>query len=295
MIKVRRLASVRLETPDIERQIDYFSQILGLTLIERTNGTAYLSCVNDHHCIALVKGAESRCTTLSFQVAPDTDLEAAMRQLGGTETAVAIKSDPEPGISKALSFTDPKGTAIELFGICEEFSHPYGTAGVVPVKLAHVAFNTVDAPKVAEFYCRALGFAKADQIEDYFIFLRCNADHHTVNFVESQRTKMHHLAFELRDVGHLVSACDFLGHSGYRMIWGPGRHVRGHNIFTYHRNPEGQIIELFVQLDQMNDPELGVYEPRPWHAQRPHKPQRWSRDIRATNLWGGPPPEGFMD
>ena len=38
MINVKRISHATFETPDIDRQIDYFTQIAGLTLTERENG-----------------------------------------------------------------------------------------------------------------------------------------------------------------------------------------------------------------------------------------------------------------
>src|SRR5215203_2675947 len=88
--------------------------------------------------------------------------------------------------------------------------------------------------------------------------MRCGPDHHTVNFVRSQRTQMHHIAFELKDWAQIQSACDFLGSKNIQLAWGPGRHGPGHNIYTYHRNPDDQIIELFTELDKMLDEDLAT-------------------------------------
>ena len=85
------------------------------------------------------------------------------------------------------------------------------------------------------------------------MFMRCGPDHHTVNFVRGKRTQMHHIAFELKDWAQIQSACDFLGCKNIPIIWGPGRHGPGHNIYTYHRNPDDQIIEMFTELDKMLD------------------------------------------
>jgi hypothetical protein len=106
---------------------------------------------------------------------------------------------------------------------------------------------------------------------------------------------MHHIAFELRDWGHVQVACDILGRSGHPLVWGPGRHGMGHNIYTYHRDPDGQIVELFTELDQINDEELGFFEPRPWHEDRPQRPKVWQPGVYAANLWGVAPPADFLD
>ena len=57
-------------------------------------------------------------------------------------------------------------------------------------------------------------------------------------------------------------------------MWGPVRHGPGHNVATYHRNPEEQTIELFIELDLMKDEELGYFDPRPWHRDTPQRPKR---------------------
>jgi hypothetical protein len=79
------------------------------------------------------------------------------------------------------------------------------------------------------------------------------------------------------------------------IIWGPGRHIIGHNIFIYHRNTDRLIVECYTGLDQMADETLGHFEPRPWHQDQPQRPKVWPADT-AGNYWsGGRPPIGFGD
>jgi hypothetical protein len=117
--------------------------------------------------------------------------------------------------------------------------------------------------------------------------MRCGPDHHTINFVRGKRTQMHHVAFELKDWPQVQVACDFLGARKIPIIWGPGRHGPGHNIYTYHRNPDDQIIEMFTELDKMLDEDLGYFEPRPWHRDHPQVPKVWQ--TFPTDIWGSPP------
>jgi len=146
---------------------------------------------------------------------------------------------------------------------------------------------------VTKFYCDVLGFRESDWMGDFFSFLRCGRDHHTINLMQIDANRHFHTAFELRDWAHLQTACDFLSLNGYKLIWGPGRHGIGHNLFAYHRAPNGLITELFAELDQVNE-ELGYFEPRPWHRDRPQKPKVWPKDPAAANLWGIMPPDEMM-
>jgi len=45
------------------------------------------------------------------------------------------------------------------------------------------------------------------------------------------------------------------------------------------------VIEFFTDLDQMHDEELGFFEPRPWHQDRPQRPKVWG-DGTLSNWWG---------
>jgi len=295
MIRVRRIAHADFDTPDIDRQVDYYTEILGLTLVAKEKDTAYLANTNDHHSVVLRRGSEARCTRIAFQLAPDADLAGFKAQVEAHGIKVESKKDPEPTIPDMLTFEDTKGTVMEVFRERQPAPQRFGEKGIVPLKLGHIAFNVVNVKKASDFYCDVLGFRVSDWMADFFVFLRCSPDHHTINLVDSQRSKMHHIAFELRNWGHLQTACDFLATKGYPLIWGPGRHGIGHNLFAYHRNPDGQIVELFAELDRINDEELGYFEPRPWHKDRPQKPKVWAKDPSASNIWGIMPPSDFLD
>jgi catechol 2,3-dioxygenase-like lactoylglutathione lyase family enzyme len=161
---------------------------------------------------------------------------------------------------------------------------------VVPHKLGHVAFFTKDVKHATKFYCDVLGFRESDWMGDFFSFLRCGPDHHTINLMQADEDRHFHTAFELRDWAHLQTACDYLSLNGYKLLWGPGRHGIGHNLFAYHRAPNGLITEFFAELDRMNE-ELGYFEPRPWHRDHPRRPKVWKPDPSASNLWGIGPSE----
>jgi len=142
-------------------------------------------------------------------------------------------------------------------------------AAAAVIVACQLAFVVPEPKQYADFYSRVLGFRVSDWIEDWFVFMRCGPDHHTINFVRGKRTQMHHVAFELKDWPQVQAACDFLVSQNITIIWGPGRHGPGHNIYTYHRNPDYQIIEMFTELDKMMDESLGYFDPRPWHRDRP--------------------------
>ncbi|HEY7999792.1 MAG TPA: VOC family protein [Pseudolabrys sp.] len=294
MIRVRKIAHASYEMPDLDKQTEYYTDILGLTLTAKDKDAVYLANTVDHHSVVLRKGAAAQCTRVGFQIAPDADLNEFEKQTRAHGVKTARKKDPEPTISDMLVFEDPKGTQIEVFKRADFAHQKFQSKGVVPHKLGHVAFHCADVKAVAKFYVDVLGFRESDWMADFFVFLRCGPDHHTINLMGTGANRHFHTAFEVRNWGQLQEACDFLSLNGYKTLWGPGRHGIGHNLFAYHRSPNGLITELFAELDQMKDEDLGYFEPRPWHRDNPQRPKVWAKDPSASNLWGPGPPEEMM-
>ena len=88
-----------------------------------------------------------------------------------------------------LTFNDNKGTTIALFKEWSYLGKHLQHHGVGPLKLGHIAW-VVDSPqKTAEFYSKVMGFRVSDWIADFFVFMRCNSDHHTVNFIRGTSPK----------------------------------------------------------------------------------------------------------
>ncbi|NTZ64082.1 VOC family protein [Agrobacterium tumefaciens] len=294
MIKVNRIVYAAFVTPDLDGQVDHYTKVMGLTLVDRDSSAAYLSSSGDRHTVVLRKGPEARCDSLGFQLPPGTDLGDYAKQIGAQGIPTQRQSDCQPEIKDALVFVDTKGTKVEVFVEAPLAGVGFQPSGISPNKLGHVAFNVTDVQAAVKFYCDVLGFKVSDWMGDFFAFLRCGPDHHTINLVSAAKDKMHHIAFELRDWTHIRDACDWLATDRIPLVWGPVRHGIGHNISTYHRNADGQIIELFCELDRVNEA-LEIYEPRRVHQEFPQKGKVWADVPLAANMWGSMPPDGFLD
>ena len=133
-------------------------------------------------------------------------------------------------------FTDPKGTEVEIFSDYTFAQDDGRSAGIMPLKLGHVAYRVDDVQKTVKFYSDVLGFRVSDWRDDTFAFLRCSTDHHTVNFVHDAEPQLHHIAFEVKDWAEIQRACESLARHDIHLVWGPGRHIIGHNVAIYHRN-----------------------------------------------------------
>ena len=220
MINAKRFSHVTLETSDLERQIAYFTEVAGLVVAERENGRAYLATKLGDLVVQLETGEKARCGRLAFQVAPETDFKDIRSGIEAEGLRCQSRNDPAPGISQMLSFEDPKGTVCEVFSTKTLICQPQPVAGIGPIKLGHLAFVVPEPRDYAEFYGRVLGFRVSDSIQDWFVFMRCGPDHHTINFVRGKRTQMHHVAFELKDWAQVQSALRCPGQQKYSPLFG---------------------------------------------------------------------------
>ena len=282
---IHRLGHATFTTPDLERQVAYYSDVLGLSVIERDAKRAFLATKGGLEAIALEQGPAVELTRLSFQAAPGSDLGALARTLDQHGVKSERRSNISPGVKQALAFTDVKGTLIEVYSDYVFAKDDGRPAVITPLKLGHVAHRVADVQQVAKFYTEVLGFRVSDWRDDTFVFLRCGVDHHTCNFVIDPKPQLHHIAFEVADWAEIHRSIDFLAKNDIRLVWGPGRHIIGHNIAAYHRNADNVRVELFCEMDQMKDEALGYFDPRPWHQDRPQRPKRWPKET-LRNYWG---------
>lgn len=285
MIKVKRLGHATISTPDIETQTDYYSRLLGLSIIERSKDRVFLSSKQGVEAIELVRGEANQLARLSFQIAPGSDLKDVAKTLEKDGIKCELRQGITPGVSHAVSFVDPKGTPIDLYAEYN-FAKLDGIPNIFNIlKLGHVAYRVHDVQKIVKFYSEVLGFRVSDWRGDFFVFMRCNTDHHTLNFIIDEKPQLHHIAFEVVDWSEIHKACDYLAHNKIHLVWGPGRHVIGHNVAAYHRNQDLVRVEIFTEMDQMKDEELGYFDPRPWHQEFPLFPKMHGPET-LRNYWG---------
>ena len=150
---------------------------------------------------------------------------------------------------------------------------PITHVGFGPDRYGHINLHPTDAKRMRDFLVEILDFRVSDVIgDDYAYFLRCNADHHGIAIIPG-RGSLHHHAWQTQSIVDLGKLGDRLEILGGELIWGPVRHGAGHNIAAYYVEPNGVVVELYTDLEQIYD------DLRP--------PIRWeAEDTRWFNRWG---------
>ena len=133
----RELGHVHLKVRDVERAVEFYTEILGLDVTERTGQFAFLTFGERHHDVALqglgpdapsrgdepLDSSEARRAShgpnrgvglyhAAFEVEDPEALAATHRRL--RERGISV-SPVDHGISKALYFSDPDGNGLEVY------------------------------------------------------------------------------------------------------------------------------------------------------------------------------------
>lgn len=225
---------------------------------------------------------------------PSTSLDRASRLLGGERgdgrlllasgTTIAFTGGA-PGFVTATLQTDGNGGehrdadgrsfTLEPVG---DLKTPLDVPGS---RLGHLTFVTPEPLAAAESFT-SVGFRTSEGLGDVFRWLRCNPIHHTVAFSKASRPGLHHVGIELPDRRALVDACDRLADEGQPIEYGPGRHLVGHNLFAYFRDPDGIRWELFCELERVEQEDRAplIHDLGPGSS---------------VNVWGPQPPETYRE
>jgi catechol-2,3-dioxygenase len=279
---VKSISHVALKTRTVDQQADFYSHIVGLGETERDEaGRVYLRCNSNHHSVVLIPSTETGLDHFALDVGSPVELGAAAKALSSAGIAYETEGVAEVGQGPSLRMRDPDGYVVELIGGMAQVSPNYGPRAVQPRKLGHVTLLVEDCKRSAEFYGEVLGFRASDWVEDIFLWMRCNPDHHGLAFAKADEIKMHHLAFEVTDFSYLARQAEHLFQHDYVLLYGPGRHGPGKNQFEYFRDPEHNLVEFACDIQQIWDD--ATYVPKVWSTR-----ERW------VNMWGPEPPVEFL-
>ncbi len=294
-VKVKRLAHVGIWTPDVAALARFYYQIVGLGVraassgdVELEDANVFMTVRDDMPSLGLFtdvrptygngrrNAPRTRLNHLSFEVDTDAELAAlaARLKMAGIDLSLGPR-DAEPDLGDTLWFNDPDGNRIEIAVAMDDlFSPSQGRrATLAPLALQHVALRTAHLEEMVEFYTEALGFDISDWLLRESVWLRCNSDHHTIMLTQG-KPEIDHIGFSIADGPALLNWADHLGQEQVPVVWGPGRHGAGNDLFLRFADPDGLHIELSAGLQQYYDRDVTT-PPRLWHTRS-----------SALNLWG---------
>jgi catechol 2,3-dioxygenase-like lactoylglutathione lyase family enzyme len=260
------LHHIELQSSNPERLAKFYGEAMQMQVSKE--GAVYV-CRGPQRRLIISPGQDKKLALGAFGVRDGEALEA----LRGRAEKEGLKPQDAPSIfmDKAFSVVDPDGNKI-LFGLGK--ADPEGLEGLKgPTQ--HLTLATHDPEAIEAFYCGKLGFAVSDRVrkpngEVATIFTRGNHEHHNLACFRSDRVGVDHHSYEAGEWNVIRDWCDHLATLDIQLMWGPGRHGPGNNLFIFIVDPDGNWIEISAELEVIHD--------------RPVK--EWPHGERTLNLWG---------
>lgn len=268
------LSYLAITVPEPEKAATFYVDVLGMTAESRDGGGVALSWGSGSDVILLEPGARAGVDRFGFEVPDAGQLAALTDRLRSAGLDGGWDHPGEPGGPGAVRVLDPRGRRLELHGRIDRAGERAETAGQRPIRLQHVTFETTDMESTVAFYEKVVGFRVSDRMADGFTWLRSDTFHHLIAFVSGPSDDVDHFSFDVLDWPELKEWCDALGRRGVSLLWGPGRHGPGNNLFVIFPDPNGLKIELSAEMEQY------------WDDRAEYQPRVWQPVATTLNLWG---------
>ena len=156
---------------------------------------------------------------------------------------------------------------------------------IKPKKLGHLVLAVRDIHRSVAFYTEVLGLEVSDWISDQMVFLRAGTDHHDLalsqipkdsgdidDLPRYSRPGLEHFSYLVDSVEDMESAAEMLQARGIEIVRGIGKHGPGENCFLVFKDPDGNNVEIYCEMQQIPD---GAK----------HEARVWERNIESFDRW----------
>lgn len=261
---IERLAHIDILTPDLELASAYYTEVMGLIEVARTDDRVYFKCWDepDHHSLRLRYNPRNGLDLMSFKVARDedlADLEGRVEDYGFRVERIAEGEELAQG--QSIRFATPSGQTMELVhdvdrtgGLLPKVNPPpapHGLPGIAPPRMDHVLVTAEEVGEATTFYRDVLGFRLTEQLLDgnghqIGVWMERSHTPHDLAVVTGPNGGLHHFAFWLDDWDQVREAADVLAYNGIQIDVGPTRHgiTRGNTVYFF--DPLGTRNEVFT-------------------------------------------------
>jgi catechol 2,3-dioxygenase len=268
-----QLAAIALRVPDVEQTACFYEDIVGMVRAPEPAGDrAGLGWGLGEPVLQLSMGTPA-LEHFALEVPDPAELEGLLTRL--QDHGVQVRDLGE----EVHMVADPDGRELHLHGRLGRPGERVADTGRRPIRLQHITLATDAMSDVLEFYRDAMGMRLSDRMGHDFAWLRCGREHHTIAVIANPSpTLIDHFSFDVAGWQDFLSWGDRLAVAGVDVVWGPGRHGPGNNLFIMFDDPDEFHIELSAEMELFYDDRV-EYEPRVWET-----------SARTVNLWGQVPP-----
>jgi catechol 2,3-dioxygenase len=279
----KALGYVSLAVANLESATQTAQEVLGLRCVHADATRTYLSSNDRQVELMLSSAPKPALLAVGLEATNEDSFHLLKSRLSEANVKFSEARDVYPGVTELTRFLLPSGHPMELHSSAGQTQQPfYPTAGAKPRRLGHALLKVEDVPRVESFLTEILSFRVSDRgVGGDIVWLRCSEIHHSINLLHGP-PGLHHYAWEVDDWSMFKQLGDVLRGHQRQLVWGPGRHGPGNNLFTYHADPTGALVEYFADILRIENEES--YQWRDW------------TDVREwNNIWGPLPPANFRE
>jgi predicted enzyme related to lactoylglutathione lyase len=116
MIRTRGVSQIQLAVTDMDRTIQFYSEVFGFEVVHRRDRRAVLQTPSDHGSLVLTHvrtSEQTRCTEFGLDLMDPADVDAALSLAEANGGAVIVRTDHAVGGTAAV-IADPTGHRISL-------------------------------------------------------------------------------------------------------------------------------------------------------------------------------------
>jgi catechol 2,3-dioxygenase len=295
--------SISLGTPDLEKSLWFFRDLLGMEVVEQVDGVAYLRGYQElvHHSLVLTQQEEAVVNSYGFRVKRKQDVELFHKQFENQGLQTVDATGRERGRGEAVRFLVPGSEhPFEFYYDIERpraeeslrsknLSNSSRRRGLGVRRLDHINLQTSAATvNQAEGWLREeLGFkrrefARIPQAPDVIMasWLSVTSQVHDIAIgvaAEDRPGQFHHVAFNVENFHDILTAADQIRDLDIAYGAGPGKHGIGQAMYLYIHDPgSGHRIELYSGGYHIYDPDWDALE---WKLPELALGQTWYGDV----------------
>jgi catechol 2,3-dioxygenase-like lactoylglutathione lyase family enzyme len=270
------MGQITLATPDPEGSARDLAEIVGLK-ITRGEADAYFLSSNERSFeVVYARSSQPGILAVGLEAMNADAVGEVFRRVRAEGLEVIDDRPIWPEIAHGFRFRTPFGPIFEIHTPVprDQATRHIGT-GSRPRRLEHVNVRVADTHGFRDLLTGVLGLKISDRTtNDELAWYRAwDGYHHTI--AVGLGSDLHHYAFDANAIDDLVGIADTLALKDRTLLWGPGRHGAGDNIFTYYLDPNGCAVETSVGMARIDNDDL--YEPRTWSL---------GPNSKVRNLWG---------
>lgn len=307
--EITKLGHISLVTPNLEKSLWFFKDVLGLEETEVKDGVHYLRAWGDfeHHTLSLTEGKEARVDHIAWRTKRPEDVGGFATRLKNAGTEVRwIEGGVEAGQGQAIRFQLPSQHTFEIYyhmekpkapedlkSVLKNQTYKSWRKGISPRRIDHVNVATnMDPEPIHRWMMDNLGFKMREYVRVpngpvVAGWMSVTPLVHDIavmaDRLNSGPNRFHHLAYWLDNAQDILRAADILKEHGIPFV-GPGKHGISQAFFLYVKDPgSGHRVELFSGGYLIFEPD---WEPIEWTL------DEW--DVAMT-YWGQDAVQGNED